>query len=85
MRNENFKGYLKLNDEQKSILLKALDYGIDSKGFIIETKTNKKVLCKYTNKPVSLNNASILPGSTIIINTSLITLSEYTSEYLESE
>jgi len=82
---KNFKGFVKLTDEQKLNLLKALDYDVDSKGFIIDTKTGKKIVCKYTEKPVLFKDASILPGSTIIVNTSLITLSEYIYDYLEPE
>lgn len=82
MLNKSFKEFISLSAEQKLILLQALDYNIDSNGFVVD-KTNKKVKCKYSNKPVLFNDASILPGSTIIINTSLITLSEYISDYLE--
>jgi len=84
MFNKDFKQFLNLNAEQKLVLLKALDFDVDSRGFIVES-ANKKVICPYSKMPVKLENASILPGSTIIINTSLITLSEYISEYLESE
>lgn len=80
----NFKKFLKLDDNQKLILLKALDYDVDEEGFVIDSN-KKNVICKYTNQPVHFNTASILPGSTIIINTSLLTLSEYVTEYLESD
>lgn len=83
MYNPNFKKFLKLDNPQKQVLLKALDYELDSNGFIIDLN-NKKVICPYSKKPIRLENASILPGSTVIINTSLITLSEYVSDYLET-
>ncbi len=84
MLNKKFIKFLKLEDEQKRILLNALDFSFDPKDYVIDG-IGKKVICPYSNKPVKFQNASILPGSTIIINTSLITLSEYISEYLEPE
>jgi len=82
---ENFKRFIKLNDDQKLVLLKSLGYDVNSNGFIIDSKTGNKILCKYTEKPVLFKDASILPGSTVIVNTSLITLSEYIFDYLEPE
>lgn len=84
MKNRYFKNFVKLNDEQKLILLKSLDYDLDDNGYVVD-KNNKKVLCPYSNQPVLFKNASVLPGSTVIINTSLITISEYISEYLEPD
>ena len=84
MFNKNFKAFLKLNNKQKLVLLKALDFDIDSNNFIVDSK-KKKVICPYTKRPIQFNNASIHPGSTIIINSSLITTSEYISDYLEKE
>ncbi len=83
MVNKNFKKFIKLSDEQKFMLLQALGYNVDSNGFIVD-KSNTKVKCDYSKSPVLFKNASILPGSTIIVNTSLITLSEYISDHLEN-
>ena len=84
MKNKYFRKFISLSDEQKLVLLKSLDYDVDNKGYIVD-KDNKKVICKYSNQPVLFKNASILPGSTVIVNTSLITISEYISEYLEPD
>ena len=84
MKNRYFKKFISLNDEQKLVLLKSLDYNVDDNDYIVD-KNNKKVICRYSNQPVLFKNASILPGSTVIVNTSLITISEYISEYLESD
>ena len=81
-RLEDFKKFLSLSDEKKKILLKALGYGIDNQGFITDENSNR-VLCKYTGVEVPFINASILPGSTIIINTSPYTISKYLEEYVE--
>ena len=80
---KDFQGFISLDYDRKVILLNALGYGVDREGYIIEEDTKKRVVCKYTNKYVKINGASILPGSTVIINTSPVTLSEYIEEYLE--
>lgn len=72
-----------LSDSQKTLLLELLDFGVDSQGFITDSSSNR-VVCRYTHEFVSLKTASILPGSTIIINTSAYTLSSYMSEFLEA-
>ena len=79
---QDFKKFLFLSDEKKKILLKALGYGTDVKGYIID-ENGRRVLCKYSGVEVPFVNASILPGSTIIINTTPYTLSKYLEEYLE--
>jgi len=84
MKNKYFRNFISLSDEQKLVLLKSLDYDVDHNGYIVD-KNNKKVMCKYSNQPVLFKNASILPGSTVIVNTSLITISEYISDYLEAD
>ena len=84
MKNKYFKKFISLNDEQKLILLKSLDYDVDNHDYIVD-KNNKKVICRYSNQHVLFKNASILPGSTVIVNTSLITISEYISDYLEPD
>ena len=84
MKNRYFKKFISLSDEQKLVLLKSLDYDVDYNGYIVD-KNNKKVMCKYSNQPVLFKNASILPGSTVIVNTSLIIISEYISDYLEPD
>ena len=82
MQNKNFKEFLKLDANMKTVLLKALDFNIDINGYILDTM-GKKIICPYSKTPVKFDTVSILPGSTILINTSLITLSEYISDYLE--
>ena len=79
---KDFKKFLSLSIESKKVLLKALGYEIDNEGFIIN-ENKHRVICKYSGVEVSFINSSILPGSTIIINTSPYTLSKYLEEYLE--
>lgn len=71
-----------LNDNQKRVLLKALDYNIDENEVILD-KTGKPHLCPYTKRKVLLKNASIMPGSVIVMNTSSLTISEYITDYVD--
>ena len=74
-----------LNDENKKLLLDFLGFTIDADNLVVDKSNNKRVICPYSNKYVHLSNASVMPGSTIIINTSPYTLSCYISEFLKGE
>ena len=82
-RVENFRKFLNLTRDKKKLLLRALGYGIDSKGFVIKTETKRKAWCTYSKRPVHFNEVGILPGSTILINSTPTALSKYIEEYLE--
>jgi len=75
--------FMDLNKDERELLLDSLGFDIDGNGIIIEKCTNKPYMCPITGKEVHFDNASILPGSTVVINTSAYTLSEYFSKYLE--
>jgi len=79
----NKKKIINLPKNEKLILLKALGYTIDSEDYIINETDRKRVEDKYSNCFVKLDNASVLPGSTIIIDTNSFSLSEYFEEYRE--
>ena len=77
---------INLTDEQKTVLLDALGYGVDEDGYVVELEApdgtqNKRVKDRYTNEDVKLENASVLPGSTIIIDTNAFSISEYFEEF----
>ncbi|HII15282.1 MAG TPA: hypothetical protein HA362_03130 [Nanoarchaeota archaeon] len=80
---DNFKEFVYIDPQKKMILLKALGYDLDARGFVVDN-TRRRVICKYTRRPVHFNEASILPGSTVIINTNPVSLSSYIEEYLEN-
>lgn len=82
---ENFNSFMEIKDSEKLVLLKALGYSVNKHGFIIEDLNNKIVWCRYTNVPVKFEEASILPGSTVVINTTPVSLSSYIEEFLEDE
>ena len=79
---DNFSEFSRLKENEKKVLLKALGYDISESGFVVEEHTKRVVWCRYTNKPVKFDEASVLPGSTIVINTTPISLSSYIEEFL---
>jgi hypothetical protein len=87
MKEQGFKdteiSFIEMNNEERKLLLDILDYKIDEEGFVVDNRTKQHHICPMSNMKVRINDSSILPGSTIIINTSALTLSEYFSRYLD--
>jgi len=79
----NFDRFISLTDDEKKILLYSLGFSIGREGFIYNN--NQRVHCYYTKEPVRFHEASVLPGSTIIVKTSPINISKYIDEFLENE
>jgi len=69
--------------EQKIALVDILGYKVDENGLILDKETEKEYECPLTGGTVFVENASILPGSTIIINTSELSLSEYFTQFVD--
>ncbi|MBU0471716.1 MAG: hypothetical protein KKF65_03765 [Nanoarchaeota archaeon] len=69
-----------LSKEDKKILLETLGYAIDEGGFILSADKDRAI-CPFTNSPIKLEDASIMPGSLIVMNTTPVTLSEYFYQY----
>ena len=57
---------------------------VDEKGIILSKKTNKPIECPYTKELVHFDKASVMPDSTIVFNTTPLTLAEYFSDNIES-
>ncbi len=75
--------FVEMNDAERKLLLDILDYEVDEDGFIVDKKTKRPYICPVSNTKVPISSSSILPGSTIVLNTSALTLSEYFTRYLE--
>ena len=77
--------FLDLKPEEKKLLLESLGFTIDEGGYVYDGLLQERSICPYTKKEILFDNASILPGSTLIINTSALTLSEYITDKLEKK
>jgi len=60
-------------------LLKELGY--DSDGTFVLDKKGNKLLDRYTDDPVHLDNMAILPGSTIILDDNPLSITSYLDEF----
>ncbi|VVB87337.1 Uncharacterised protein [uncultured archaeon] len=69
--------------EEKKILLDILGYEIGEGGIILDKHTKKEHICPITESVVFIENASVLPGSTVVINTSELSLAEYFTKFVE--
>ncbi|MCJ7648054.1 MAG: hypothetical protein MUP85_05535 [Candidatus Lokiarchaeota archaeon] len=72
-----------INIEERKALMDILGYYTDENGLIFSKETKKEHICPVTKDVVFIENASILPGSTVIINTTDLSLSEYFTEFFE--
>jgi hypothetical protein len=69
--------------EEKKILLDILGYEVGEAGIILDKDTKKEHICPITESVVFIEYASVLPGSTVVINTSELSLSEYFTKFVE--
>lgn len=65
--------------ESKINLLKEL--GFNSDGEFVLDEDGEKILDKYLDIPVRVENMVILPGSTVILDDNEISLSKYLEEF----
>ena len=77
--------FLKLSDQEKRVLLDFLGYAVSKEGIVLSKGNNKPHICPYTGEPVRFKDASVMPGSTVIFNTSVLALAEYFSEHVENK
>jgi len=68
-----------VSKESKILLLKELGY--DSDGDYVLDSNGNKVIDKYLEINVKIDNMVILPGSTIILDDNELSISKYLEEY----
>ena len=69
----------KVSKESKILLLKELGYDSDGE-FVLDIKGNK-ILDKYLEIPVKIDNMVILPGSEIILDDNELSIAKYLEEF----
>ncbi len=73
---------VKVNLEEKKAILEMLGYDIDN-GKLIINETQKIHKCPINKRPVTLEEASIVPGSTLVIKSDAISFAEYFAQYFK--
>lgn len=68
-----------MDQETKISVLKELGY--DSDGEFVLTEAGEKVVDKYINESVRIDNMIILPGSTIILDNNPLSIASYLEEF----
>jgi len=68
-----------VSHESKILLLKELGYDSDGE-FVIDSEGNK-VMDRYIDIPIRVENMVILPGSAIILDNNELSLSKYMEEF----
>lgn len=68
-----------VSSKSKIELLKELGYGSDGE-FVLD-KEGKKMLDRYLDIPIKVDNMVILPGSIIILDNNELSLSKYLEEF----
>lgn len=71
--------------EEKKILLNVLGYEVGEGGIILNKETGKEHISPTTGNVVFIENASVLPGSTVVIDTSELSLAEYFTKFIEKQ
>ena len=65
--------------DSKNRLLKELGYNSDGE-FVLDSE-GKRVVDRYAEIPVKLNNMIILPGSTLILDDNEFSIASYMEEF----
>jgi len=68
-----------VSPESKILLLKELGY--DSDGEFVVSSEGEKILDKYLDIPVKIENMVIFPGSEIILDDNELSISKYLEEF----
>ena len=68
-----------ISSESKILLLKELGYGFD--GRFVLNNSGDKVLDRYLEIPVEIENMAIFPGSTIILDNNELSISKFIEEF----
>jgi len=72
-----------LGNEEKKLLLNAYNYEVNEGGVIVDTLLKEPLISQDSQKPIKLENASLLPGSMKIIDTTPLTISKFLREKIE--
>jgi hypothetical protein len=68
-----------MTSKDRILLLKELGYKSD--GIFVLDENEEKVIDRYIDEPVKINNMLILPGSTIILDNNPLSIVSYLQEH----
>jgi hypothetical protein len=73
---------ISIKDIPKEVKIKLLEeLGFASDGVYVTEKNGEKLLDRYIEEPISVDNMLIFPGSTIILDNNPLSVSSYLEEF----
>ncbi len=72
--------YEEIGVEEKKLLLRAYNFEVNEEGVIIDYLLNEPLISNETRRPIKLENASLIPGSLKIVDTTPLTISKLLRE-----
>ena len=60
--------YINITDSNRELILELFDKTTDGAGYIVESATEKKIICPYSKKSIHIKDFSILPGTATFVN-----------------
>ncbi|MCK5476862.1 MAG: hypothetical protein KAI55_02995 [Candidatus Aenigmarchaeota archaeon] len=73
-----------ISKDEKILLLRAFDYNIDEKGYIINSADMKIPSNEIPNQFMHINNIAMVPGSMDIIDGTPVSISKFIREKVEN-
>ena len=61
---------------KKKTLIKSYNFEVNEEGVIIDYLLNEPLISNETRRPIKLENASLIPGSLKIVDTTPLTISK---------
>lgn len=74
-----------LEEKERILLLRAFDYDVDEKGYILDTSGEKIASKESPSKFLHIKTAALMPGSLEIIDGTPTCISEFIRERVESK
>jgi len=68
-----------ISPDLKILLLREI--GFDSDGTFVLDNNGEKVLDRYINEPIRIDNMAIFPGSSVILDNNPLSISSFLEEY----
>ena len=80
---QNVKSILSVSCEEKTAILECLGYIVNDNNKLVNSETGKLHICPISKKPIDIDNASVVPGSVLVINSDTMSLAEYFAQNFE--
>lgn len=74
-----------LGKQEKVLLLKAFDYGVDNEGFILDNSGNKIASQENPSEFLNIENAMLIPGSLKVVDGTPTNISKFIRERITKD